>query len=112
MKHNLNGKIFRSIQNTGNGDVDHETLFYYHQKEDVVTAEYSGGNILHGYLTGRILVSGQLDLWYYHINKKGELMVGTCLSNPKLLPDGRIRLRKKWRWLTGDQSSENLLMKK
>jgi len=32
-------------------------------------------------------------------------MAGTRLSDPELLPDGRIKLREKWRWLTGDQSS-------
>lgn len=104
---NFDGKIFRSVENTENGEVNSETIFYYHQNKEIITAEYSGGDIRKGHLIGKTLATGQLDIRYQHINKKGELMAGTCISDPEILSDGRIKLREKWRWLTGDQSSGN-----
>lgn len=44
MKYNLEGKIFRSTKNTANGEAGAETIFHYHQVDDVVWAEYAGGN--------------------------------------------------------------------
>ena len=32
-------------------------------------------------------------------------MTGECHSVPEILPDGRYRLREKWRWTCGDGSS-------
>ncbi len=46
MKFNLDGKIFQSIENTENGEVSSETLFHYHQDGEIVSADYSGGNII------------------------------------------------------------------
>jgi len=60
LKINFDGKIFRSVENTENGEVNSETLFYSHQKEDIITAEYSGGDIRKGHLIGKILATGQL----------------------------------------------------
>ncbi len=41
---------------------------------------------------------------YQHLNQKGELMTGKCFSTPETLSDGRIRLREKWQWTSGDFS--------
>ncbi len=43
MEYNLEGRIFRSVSNSDNGDVGAQTLFRYRQAADIVTAEYSGG---------------------------------------------------------------------
>ena len=44
MKYNLEGKIFRSIANTKNGDV--------------VSAEYEGGAIFEGHLLAKVMSDG------------------------------------------------------
>ena len=105
MKYDLDGKVFRSISNTDNGDVGAETVFHYRQIGDVVTAEYRGGGIVTGHLIAKRLPSGQLDMRYHHMNDRGDMMLGRCLSTPEHLPDGRLRFYEQWQWLSGDLSS-------
>lgn len=103
--YNLDGRVFRSVSNTPNGEVGAETLFHYRQTGDLVTATYQGGDILAGHLIARMLDNGQLDMRYHHLNSKGEFMLGQCRSTPRRLGDGRIALSEEWQWLSGDRSS-------
>ncbi len=73
--------------------------------ERVVWAEYEGGDIVKGHLVANVLASGLLDMRYHHVNLRGELMMGTCLSTPEFMGDGKIRLKEEWQWLSGDRSS-------
>lgn len=104
MPFNYNNKKFASVQNSETGEVSSETVFHYHQKEELVWAEYSGGEVVYGNLVARADENGNLEMRYQHINKDGELMTGICDSVPELLSDGRIRLSEKWRWTSGDFS--------
>ena len=99
------GRIFKPVTSSASGEVGGETLFHYHQKGDIVCAEYSGGEIRFGTLIAKVLDGGSLDMRYQHVNSRGELMTGTCLSTPELLPDGRLRLHENWQWTSGDLSS-------
>lgn len=105
MKFNLEGKTFRSVCNTENGEVGAETIFNYHQKDSVVWADYAGGEIVKGHLVANLLPSGQLDMRYHHINNRGEIMIGKCLSTPELLDNGKICFKEEWQWLSGDMYS-------
>ena len=105
MKYNLEGRVFRSVQNTENGEAGDETVFYYRQKGNLVFAEYHGGTILRGHLLAKVLENGQLDMRYHHLNNKGEFMLGKCLSTPELLDSGRLKFKESWQWLSGDMSS-------
>jgi hypothetical protein len=102
---NYDGRKFVSIQNSGSGEVGAKTVFHYHQQENIVWAEYSGGEIARGMLIANCDAEGNLDMRYQHINTSGELMTGKCLTSPEVLPDGRIRLHEKWQWTCGDLSS-------
>ncbi len=101
---NYDGRCFRSVSNTGNGDVDDSTLFRYHQKDNIVWGTYSGGNIRFGNLIAVTDKEGNLDMRYQHLNKDGDLMTGVCYSKPEIMNDGRIRLKEQWQWTNGDQS--------
>jgi len=105
LEYNLDGKVFRSVSNSDNGDVGAETLFHYYQAGEIVTADYRGGGIVVGHLIARVLPGGQLDMRYHHLNDRGDIMLGTCLSTPERLPDGRLRFHEDWQWLSGDRSS-------
>jgi hypothetical protein len=105
MDYDLHGKIFRSVSSSANGDVGAETRFHYQQSGAVVTATYSGGEIVTGHLIAKVLDDGRLDMRYHHINLRGELMLGTCVSTPRLLADGRLAFSERWQWLSGDRSS-------
>ncbi|MFD2572997.1 n-acetylglutamate synthase [Spirosoma soli] len=98
-------KIFRSVTNTANGEVSGDTLFHYHQKGQIVWAEYGGGEISKGFLIATVQADDSLDVRYQHVNAAGELMTGRCQSTPEQLPDGRIRLYERWQWTSGDESS-------
>lgn len=104
MNINYNGKVFISVSNSGNGEVDNETTFYYYQEGDIVRAEYFGGQIKKGMLIAKVDEESNLDMRYQHINLSGEIMTGECISKPELLSDGRIRLKEKWEWTSGDYS--------
>lgn len=105
MKYDLEGKVFRSVRNTANGEVGADTVFHYHQSGTVVSAEYTGGAIVVGHLVAKVLPNGQLDMHYHHVNRDGEIMVGKCLSTPALTADGKLMFREEWQWLSGDLSS-------
>lgn len=105
MQYNLEGKTFRSVTNSENGEVGTDTVFNYHQSNNTVWAEYEGGDIVKGHLIANVLASGQLDMRYHHINRCGEIMIGKCLSTPELMSNGKIRFKEEWQWLSGDLSS-------
>ncbi|QKZ14809.1 n-acetylglutamate synthase [Spirosoma sp. KUDC1026] len=100
-----NNKLFRSVTNTANGEVSGDTLFHYHQQDQLVWAEYAGGAIVKGFLIATVLDDYSLDMRYQHVNKQNELMTGQCHSVPERLPDGRLRLHESWQWTSGDRSS-------
>jgi hypothetical protein len=104
-KISYDNRIFKSISNSETGEVSGETIFQYHQKDDFVWAEYAGGEIVFGNLLAKVLDDDSLEMRYQHLNKKGELMTGKCVSEPEILADGRIRLYEKWQWTCGDFSS-------
>lgn len=102
---NYDNKTFASVENSGTGEVSSETIFHYHQKDDLVWAEYAGGAIRFGNLIAKITENDCLEMRYQHINTKDELMTGKCFSTPEILPDGRVRLFEEWQWTNGDLSS-------
>ncbi|GAB3335995.1 hypothetical protein GCM10027299_45570 [Larkinella ripae] len=98
------GKVFRSVANTENGEVSAATTFWYHQDNEVVWAEYRGGSVLKGFLIAKVLPDGELEMTYQHLNTDGLFRTGVCRSTPEILADGRIRLHERWRWTNGDGS--------
>ena len=101
---NYNGKVFRPISNTENGETSSETVFVYKQTNSILTCEYSGGKIKTGHLIGLVAEDGRIDMRYHQVNDKGELMTGICHSIPEVLPNGQIRLHEEWQWTSGDKS--------
>ncbi len=102
IKINYNGRIFKSIVNSEKGDVDGETIFFYQQKDNVVTAVYHGGSIFIGNLIALVSENGNLEMQYQHITNKGVMKSGSCKSVPEILDDNRIRLHETWQWNLGD----------
>lgn len=101
---NYDNKTFKAISSSQNGEVNDETIFEYQQEGDLVSATYSGGNIMFGHLLAIVNKNGHLNMRYHHLNNNGELMTGICYSTPEIMPDGKIRLHESWRWTSGDES--------
>ena len=99
-----NGKIFIPKMNSENGEVDEHSIFYYHQNDNLLWAEYEGGDVLKGSLIGTVSENGELTFHYQHLNKKMEVRIGKCHSTPHILENGKIELHEVWQWLNGDLS--------
>ena len=99
-----NNKVFKPVSNTENGETTIQTTFFYKQEGNVLTAEYSGGEILKGHLIGLVDENGNIDMRYHQINNKGLLMTGKCISKPEVLKNGKIRLHENWEWTSSDKS--------
>ncbi|WP_205758508.1 n-acetylglutamate synthase [Lysinibacillus sp. SGAir0095] len=107
---NYNGRKFVSIENSANGEVSSKTYFAYKQEGDIISATYSGGEIVKGLLIGIVHKNGSLEFRYNHINKKNEIRGGECVSTPETLADGRIRLYENWKWLDAEATEGNSII--
>ena len=101
---NYDNRIFIPVKNSENGEVNEGVRFVYKQQGDIVTCNYSGGKVVSGHLMAIVAANGQLDMRYHHINTQGQLMTGSCISVPELLPNGKLRLYESWQWTCGDYS--------
>ena len=97
----VDDRYFTAVENTGSGEVSEQTIFCYHQKDNVIWAEYSGGSIIKGSLIGLMDEKHHLHFNYQHINKDGELRTGSCDSEPKT-ENGRLRFYENWQWSDGE----------
>ena len=79
-------------------------VFSYHQKGNVIWAEYSGGRIIKGFLLGTIDENNNLHFDYRHINTDGESKSGSCNSEPRPV-NGKLRFYEKWKWADGREGS-------
>ncbi len=101
---NYNGRIFVSVENTVNGEVSSQTIFQYKQINHIIQATYRGGDIVQGMLIGTGKEDGCLQFRYNHVNLRNEIRGGECISTPEILPDGRIRLYERWKWLDAENT--------
>ena len=101
---NLDNRTFRSVSNTENGEVTADTIFEYQQEGDLISAVYSGGNILFGHLIGNCKEDDCIHIHYHHVNTEGKMMTGICVTTPQILANGKIRLYERWKWTSGDES--------
>ncbi len=104
MKINYHAKRFKPVRSSENGEVNEENIFTYEQVNNVLSCQYSGGQIVYGHLLGIVSDDGTIDMCYHQLNVHGELMTGTCQSTPEILPNGKIRLHESWQWTSGDLS--------
>lgn len=100
-----NGKIFKPIKNTKNGETSHKTVFLYKQDGNILSSEYSGGKIKKGHFIGLVDENGNIDMRYHQINNNDEIMTGICTSKPEILDNGKIRLHENWQWTSGNKSN-------
>ena len=68
----------------------------YHQRQDLIWAEFSGGEVRRGSLAGTSAEDGVLQFAYCMVLTSGESITGICRSIPQVLADGRIRLTEHW----------------
>ena len=84
------GKVFRKA---GGGD---GTFARYRQDGDLVWADFTGGKVRRGTVTGTCAPDGTLKLAYTMVLETGEVISGQTVNVPEWQPDGRVVLREEW----------------
>jgi hypothetical protein len=110
MKIDLNNKKFKALSNSANGEVTGDTVFHYHQVNDLIWAEYAGGDILKGFLIGKMINGSNLEFTYQHMNNSMEIMTGKCISCIHVNDSEKIELYESWQWTCKDNSKGDSIL--
>jgi hypothetical protein len=100
----VDGRLFTAVENSESGEVSDQTVFRYHQRGNIIWAEYSGGSVVKGFLLGTMDENHCLHFSYQHINRAGEQKSGSCDSEPRE-ENGRLRFYEKWKWTMGEEGT-------
>lgn len=84
------GRLFRKVgANDG-------VLARYRQDGDLVWANFTGGKVRRGAVTGTCSEDGTLRLAYTMVLNTGEVISGHTVNVPRSQSDGRLVLREEW----------------
>ena len=100
----LGGRLFRPHSSTDNSQTQRDTIFKYEQRDNLITAHYSGGNIKFGQLIGLINQAQEIEFRYHHVSFQSEIFTGRGRSTVEVLANNKMRLHEQWQWTSGDQS--------
>lgn len=78
------------------GKPDSDTVAVYHQEGDLVWAEFAGGEVRRGAITGTCGQDGTLHLGYTFVLAGGDVICGHTVNTPEMTESGRLRLREVW----------------
>jgi hypothetical protein len=87
------GRRFRPTEHGRDGEAP---VASYRQSGDLLWAEFAGGAVRRGSLTGLRGQDDTIEFAYTMVLADGSIVAGRCRSTPELLPDGRIRLHERW----------------
>jgi hypothetical protein len=87
------GRRFRAAGPGPRGDAP---VASYRQRGDLVWADFAGGGVRRGSLTGLRRPDDTIDFTYTMVRTDGAVLAGRCRSTPEVLPDGRVRLHEQW----------------
>jgi len=76
-KMNYNGKKFKTVSNSDNGETSSDTIFFYQQEGNIVTSSCKGGKIISGHLIGIVDGEGVIDMRYLTAILGNNIEVGT-----------------------------------
>lgn len=88
---------------------DEHAVGRYHQVEDLVTVEITGGRVRAGHLVGTVDRAGVITAAYAQLMLDGETVAGQVRSVPSRLPDGRIMLTEHWRRSDGSSGVSSIV---
>ena len=88
------------VATASNGVVNDQTIFHFHQKNNVISAKYSGGKVINGYLAGRV-DKNILRFKYAQKNTLGKVQGGESICQLELKNDGKIELIEQFEWNLG-----------
>jgi len=95
---NLNNVKMNVIETAGNGVVNELTIFEFSQNDNIVSATYSGGQILKGYLVGT-LNQNKLVFSYCQLQTNGRMDNGQSECDI-LIENNKIKLIEHFTWVS------------
>lgn len=104
----LHGRVFRSSGIVEGGEVAPDTTFEFHERDGVVWAEYSGGEIVRGFLVGT-REDDRVDFRYVQLNQAGVTSTGHSVDRIVVTDDGRLELHERWEWESRPGSGTSVL---
>lgn len=87
----FDGRRFRAV-----GHGDEAPVALYRQDGDLLWADFAGGHVRRGSLSGRRLPDDTLTFTYTMVLTTDEVIAGRCTSVPTVGDDGRITLHETW----------------
>lgn len=91
-----------------NGVVSADTIFEFAQTNGWVTARYSGGKIVHGYLIGQV-DGAKFVFRYCQCDTHGHLDGGQSTCELERRPDGGIRIVERFYWESRGEYGVNII---
>ena len=95
---NLDNIRMNVVKTDACGVVNHETIFYFTQKNDKVEAVYTGGKIVKGFLVGQFVKENQLIFSYCQMQTDGKLDNGLSECVVSKDEDGKVLLTEHFEW--------------
>lgn len=96
IKMNLDNIKMNVIETSANGIVNESTIFTFSQTDNFISATYSGGQILKGYLVGT-LNQNKISFSYCQLQTDGKMDHGQSECDI-LIENGKIRLVEHFTW--------------
>ncbi|SNY99392.1 hypothetical protein [Flagellimonas pacifica] len=96
-KISLNKVKMNVIKTSNNGVVNKETIFIFTQNDNLIHAEYTGGQIVKGFLVGN-LKGNTLKFSYCQLQVDGRLDNGSSTGEISTSNKGKIRLTEYFKW--------------
>jgi hypothetical protein len=94
----LSGKRFTLASNTAGNAVPGETIFTFEQREGAVRANYSGGGVRLGSITGQFAEDGSLNVLFQQVTSAGKLCGGEGRIEIETDANGKLRFIDDWQF--------------
>jgi hypothetical protein len=95
---NYDGRIFRPLGNPPDAPTGR-----YHQKGNLIWAEFGGGRLHFGRLVGTCDADGVITATYCQLATDGTVTAGQVTSTPSWTPEGTLTLSENYHRLDGAQ---------
>ncbi len=96
----LANKTFKVLKNDGDGaEVNEQTRFYFKQQQNLLYAEFLGGEVRYGEFFG-VILNDSIYFYYEQENLEGGKNRGSSIDKITYLDNGKIQLLDKWQWQT------------
>jgi len=98
----FDGKAMRAVFTDPNGVINEQTIFYFQQIGNLITAKYAGGKVKTGFLIGK-LENDKLKFHYTQMHDDESLNGGHSVCEIEITNDGRIKLTEHFEWASGEK---------